>query len=151
MAEFALCRFRNGESPKTGKFQSALPNIYSLQIIFIASCFDTSARMTLNIPSIVAWSSKDEFNQLKSWFYDPQPSIIPGEPPLDLRQRAIHRVCPFEERNLLTGASVSNSFNQSSIGNCLDVTNNASSTYSSVISALSIPHKHDSCINSIRQ
>jgi len=43
-------------------------------------------------PSIVAWSSQAELDQLKSWFYDPQPSANPGEPSVDMRQRAISRV-----------------------------------------------------------
>ena len=48
--------------------------------------------MAVNAPSIVAWASQAELDQLKSWFYDPQPSPNPGEPALDMRQRAIHRV-----------------------------------------------------------
>jgi hypothetical protein len=48
--------------------------------------------MAVNVPSIAAWSSQGELDQLKSWFYDPQPSPNPGEPSVDMRQRAINRV-----------------------------------------------------------
>jgi len=46
----------------------------------------------MDVPSVVPWSSEKELEQLKSWFYDPQPPSVPSEPPLDLRQRAIERV-----------------------------------------------------------
>src|SRR5277367_732153 len=52
----------------------------------------TFVEMAVNPPSIVAWSSQAELDQLKSWFYDPQPSSNPGEPSVDMRQRAINRV-----------------------------------------------------------
>jgi len=62
-----------------------------LSLLLRRPTFDT---MAASRPSIVAWSSNEEWTQLKSWFYDPQPSPNPGERPLDLRQRAVQRVIP---------------------------------------------------------
>jgi len=56
--------------------------------------------MAVNVPSIVAWSSQAELDQLKSWFYDPQTSPNPVETSVDMRQRAINRVILPQDTNV---------------------------------------------------
>ena len=64
-------------------------------------------------PSIVAWSSKEELEKLKSWFYHSQPSPDLGEPSLDFRQRAIYRVPSSKIPKLIAGSSIPNTLSKS--------------------------------------
>jgi hypothetical protein len=99
-------------------------------------------------PSIVAWAPTAELDQLKSWFYDPQESLVPGEPSIDLRQRAIQRVCPLNR--LTAGPSISNARNpntsRDSLYNSFDT-----SSPSSVDAVSCIPHKYDTRVDPLRQ
>jgi hypothetical protein len=101
-----------------------------------------------NPPSIVAWASIAELDQLKSWFYDPQDSLVPGEPFIDLRQRAIQRV--HAQKRLTSGTSLSNARNpntsRDSLYNSLDT-----SSPSSADAASRVPYKYDTRVDPLRQ
>src|SRR5271167_4421793 len=99
--------------------------------------------MAIESPSIVAWSSKDELEKLKSWFYDPQPSSTPGEPSIDLRQRAVHRVPTDLMLWLISGSSIPNSVCQHSLRNSLNSASNTGSAYCPFISITRVSHKYD--------
>jgi len=108
--------------------------------------------MAVTPPSVVAWSSQAELDQLKSWFYDPQPSNYPGQPSVDMRQRAVQRVCSSSWRDsLIPGPSISNSRNESSPRDSLNSASN-SIPYPSVInSPPCLPYKHDARSHPLRQ
>ena len=94
----------------------------------------------IDTPSIVAWSSKEELDKLKSWFYDPQPSPFPGESPRDLRQRAIQRVRGPLKFMLISGSSVPDSLNQFTLGNRLYSAFNTGSAAPFFISTTRVSH-----------